>query len=334
VNILVWHVHGSWTTALVQGRHRYLLPVLPEHGRWGGGRPAAWDWPASAVEVPVGELADADVDVVVLQRPEEWELAERWLGRTPGRDIPVVYLEHNAPREHAATSRHPVADRDDVLLVHVTHFNRLMWDAGSTRTTVVEHGVVDPGHRYTGELASAAVVVNEPVRRGRVTGTDLLAGFARAALLDVFGMGTDQLEAGPDVRPLGDLPQERMHAEMARRRVYLHPLRWTSLGLSLIEAMQLGMPVVALATTEAVEAVPPGTGYCSTDVDRLARDLRDLVADPELAKELGTEARAHALHRYGLDRFLRDWDAVLGDVNDGHRRPARRPLAAATIGRS
>ena len=51
VNVLVWHVHGSWTTAFVQGPHRYLLPTLPERGPWGGGRPAAWDWPASAVEV-------------------------------------------------------------------------------------------------------------------------------------------------------------------------------------------------------------------------------------------------------------------------------------------
>jgi hypothetical protein len=334
VNILVWHVHGSWTTAFVQGAHRYLLPVLPERGPWGGGRPAAWEWPASAVEVPPQELADADVDLVVLQRPEEWELAARWVGRTPGRDLPAVYVEHNTPRGHAATTRHPMADRDDVLLVHVTHFNELMWDAGSTRTTVVEHGVVDPGHRYTGELAAAAVVVNEPVRRGRITGTDLLPGFAEAVPLDVFGMGTEQLDAGPDVRPVGDIPQHRMHAEMARRRAYLHPLRWTSLGLSLVEAMHLGMPVVALATTEAMEAVPPGTGYCSTDVGRLTRQLLELVAEPELAVELGTEARAHALHRYGLDRFLRDWDGVLADATDGHRSPALRPVAAALIGRS
>jgi len=174
VNILIWHVHGSWTTAFVQGGHRYLLPTLPERGAWGGGRPAAWDWPPNAVEVSPDALADTDVDVVVLQRPEEAALAARWLGRTPGRDVPAVYLEHNAPRGPAATTRHPFADRDDVLLVHVTRFNALMWDAGSTPTTVVEHGVLDPGPRWTGELASAAVCINEPVRRGRITGTDLL----------------------------------------------------------------------------------------------------------------------------------------------------------------
>ncbi|HXV91732.1 MAG TPA: glycosyltransferase family 1 protein, partial [Pseudonocardia sp.] len=245
MNVLVWHVHGSWTTAFVQGSHRYLLPTLPERGPWGGGRPAAWDWPAAAVEVSPRELAGADVDVVVLQRPEEFELTERWLGRRPGRDVPAVYLEHNTPRGHAVTTRHPMADRDDLVVVHVTHFNDLAWDTGSTRTTVVEHGVVDPGPRYTGELAAAAVVVNEPVRRDRITGTDLLAGFAEAVPLDVFGMGTDGLGehlGSAAIRGRGDLPQHRMHAEMARRRVYLHPLRWTSLGLSLIEAMHLAMP--------------------------------------------------------------------------------------------
>jgi hypothetical protein len=314
VNVLFWHVHGSWATSFVQGPHRYLVPTLPERGPWGGGRPAAWDWPASAVETSPEELADADVDVVVLQRPEEFALVRDWLGHEPGRDVPCVYLEHNTPRGPAVETRHPCADRDDLTLVHVTHFNGLAWDTGTTRTRVVEHGVVDPGPLYTGELPRAAVVVNEPVRRGRITGTDLLPALARAADLDVFGMGTEGLRLGDGIRGMGDLPQGRMHAEMARRRVYLHPVRWTSLGLALIEAMHLGMPVVALATTEAHEAVPPGTGYCGTDPARLAEAVRDLVADPERARSTGAAARRHALARYGLGRFLTDWDEVLADA--------------------
>jgi hypothetical protein len=27
LNVLVWHVHGSWTTSFVHRRHRYLLPT-------------------------------------------------------------------------------------------------------------------------------------------------------------------------------------------------------------------------------------------------------------------------------------------------------------------
>jgi hypothetical protein len=314
--VLLWHVHGSWTTSFVQGHHDYLLPTLPEGGPWGLGR-AGRDWPDRVVEVPVAELADTDVDVVVLQRPKEAELARRWLRRT---DVPTVYVEHNTPKGTVPDTRHPMADRPDLLLVHVTHFNQLMWDCGSTPTEVVEHGIVDPGPLYTGELDRAAVVVNEPVRRGRVTGTDLLPRFASSAPLDVFGMGLDglrdRLGLPPDrLAELGDLPTARLHAELARRRLYVHPMRWTSLGLSLLEAMHLGLPVVVLGTTEAARAVPPEAGVVSTSVDDLVRGAAELIADPGAAREMGKRAREFALAEYGLAAFLRRWDHLLTEVS-------------------
>jgi len=313
VRVLLWHVHGAWTTAFVHGEHDYVVPVVPDRGADGRGRARTYAWPEGVRELPPAALGDLDVDVVVLQRPHELdELCERWLGRRPGRDIPAVYVEHNAPQGRIDDMRHPAADRDDLVLVHVTHFNALFWDAGTTPTRVVEHGVVDPGHRYTGEVPHAAVVINEARRRGRVTGTDLLARFAQAAPLDLFGM--DAAGVGASVHPMDDLPQARLHSEMARRRVYLHPIRWTSLGLSLIEAMHLGMPVVALGTTEAHEAVPASAGVVSTRVDTLTDAVGRLVADPDEARARGEAARAAALEHYGLERFLADWDDVLEEV--------------------
>ncbi|WP_256107635.1 glycosyltransferase [Streptomyces sp. ODS05-4] len=319
MDILLWHVHGSWTTAFVQGPHRYLVPVTPDRCPDGLGRARTFPWPDSVVEVTPEELREHPVDLVVLQRPHELELAERWLGgRRPGRDVPAVYLEHNAPDGDVPLTRHPCADRPDLTLVHVTHFNRLFWDCGSTRTEVVEHGVVDPGHLYTGRVARAAVVVNEPVRRGRHTGTDLLPALSEAAPLDVFGMRTEGLAAhlglGEDRVRTADLPQRELHAAMAERRLYLHPVRWTSLGLSLLEAMHLGMPVVALATTEAVEAVPAGAGTLSTRPEVLARAARRYLDDPAAAAEDGARARQAALERYGLKRFLADWERLMTEV--------------------
>jgi Glycosyl transferases group 1 len=308
LNVLVWHVHGSWTTSFVHGRHRYLLPTGP----WGGGRMGR-DWPAGAVEIPAGKVQREPVDVVILQQPDQIQLAERLLH---GRRVPMVYVEHNTPKGDVRHTRHPLADRADIPLVHVTHFNDLMWDSGRAPTTVIEHGIVDPGERYTGELARAGVVINEPVRRGRVTGTDLLPTFARMVPLDIFGMGLDGLyDCGGRLQPHGDLPTDRLHHELARRRVYLHTTRWTSLGLSLIEAMHLGMPVVALATTDALRAVPADAGLISTDVDELADGLRWLVGEPESARRIGKQAREYALAHYGLAKFLGDWDELLMEVS-------------------
>jgi hypothetical protein len=275
------------------------------------------------VERSPAQLREESFDVVVLQRPQELELVRQWTGRTPGRDVPAIYLEHNAPEPHPVNSRHALADRTDIPIVHVTHFNQLFWDNGRARSTVIEHGVPDPGLQYIGDYPHSAVVINEPGRRGRMVGADLLAELAQDAPIDLFGMGGLPATAG--VHQLGDVPQARMHAELAHRRLYLHPVRWTSLGLSLIEAMHLGMPVVALATTEVAEAVPPGAGVVSTDVDVLAAALAELVADRARAEEMGAEARAAALARYGLQRFLGDWETCLAAAAPG--TPQRRAAA-------
>src|SRR2546429_1831473 len=287
MRILLWHVHGSWTTAFVQGGHTYLVPVNAARDAYGRGRARTYPWPDTVREVPPARLRDEDIDVVVLQRPEERELARHWLGRR----VPTVYVEHNTPKGDVPNTRHPMADRDDLTVVHVTHFNELFWDNGGTRTTVIEHGIPDPGHRYTGELARFVVATNEPVRRGRVTGTDLLARFAAIAPLDVYGMGVAGL-ADDRITPYDDPPQRFLHDELARRRAYLHLPRWTSLGLSLLEAMFLGMPVLALAVTEAVRAVPPGAGGLSTPGEELLRAARWVPVAESAAHRLRAPPRA------------------------------------------
>ncbi|MFI9648242.1 glycosyltransferase [Streptomyces sp. NPDC052040] len=319
MNILLWPVRGSWTAAFAQGTHTCLVPVPPNRDAAGPGRPRAGSWPESVREVDPEELRDAEVDLVLLQRPHEPQLAERLLGgRRIGRDLPGIYLEHHTPDGDVPRTRHPFADRSDLTLVHAAHFNRLFWDSGSTRTEVIEPGIADPGHQYTGRLARACVVMDEPVRGARPLGTDLLPALAEAAPLDVYGRGTEGLAARlglPEERcRSAELPQAELHRAMAERRFHLHPVRWASPGLPLLEAMHLGLPVVALATTEVVEAVPRGAGALSTRPEVLARAARHYLHEPEAAAADGARARQAALGRYGLKRFLADWNRVMAEA--------------------
>ncbi|HZE17838.1 MAG TPA: glycosyltransferase, partial [Mycobacterium sp.] len=211
----------------------------------------------------------------------------------------------------------PVADRTDITLVHVTDFNRLMWDNGVAPTAVITHGIIDPGDRYSGELPAAAAMINEPVRRWRVVGTDLLDPLSADVAIDVWGMGTLDLNrpgSTGKVRGRGDVAPPALFEEVARRRVYLHTARWTSLGISLLEAMHLGMPVVAVASTMAPLTVPSEAGVVSADIATLGEALRRYVADPEAARAGGKSARQFALKCFGLDRFLREWDQLVEEV--------------------
>jgi hypothetical protein len=317
LRILMWDVHGGYTDSLLAGSHDYLFLPPDRSGRGGLARYGDSS-PGNAYEVTAEELRDQPPEIALLQRLEEIELCAEHLGRRPGPDLPAIFLEHNTPKTNVPSTRHPLADEPSLLLVHVTHFNQLFWDCGSTRTRVIEHGVADPGLRYTGRLPRLAFVVNEPVRRWRVTGTDLLTHFADFDV-DAFGIDANLL---PDaLRPTqtrvnftGNLKPNQLYDAMAERRAYLHLNRWTSLGLSLIQAMLLGMPVVVLDATEASRAVPTAAGALSGDITELVTTTRALLADPEEAHRRGLIARRAALDRYGLPRFLHDWDLAFKEA--------------------
>jgi hypothetical protein len=314
MRILLWHVHGSWTTAFVQGDHDYVVPVLPDRPSDGLGRARTWDWPASVVELPPEALADPAPDLVVLQRPHEADLLKEWTGLRAGYDVPAIYVEHDTPRGDVDGWRHHLADQTRIPVAHVTHFNAAMWDNGIAPVRVVEHGVLDPGPLWTGELPRLSMSVNEPVRRWRVAGMDLAARVARELPVDVYGMGVDALVARDDAFAGGrheNLVQRDLHDRMAVHRAYLHTYRWTSLGLSLLEAMVLGAPVLVLAATEAGRAVPPDAGLVTCDVDALVATARRWLDDPDEAAAHGRAAREHVLRHYEVHRFLTDWDQLL-----------------------
>jgi hypothetical protein len=307
-DILTWHVHGSYLYYLVQSGHRFYLPVGRDSTPGYGGRAGAFPWPANVVEVPADEVAGLDLDLVVFQSRRNWE-QDQWEVLGPSqRRLPRIYIEHDPPREHPTDTRHWVDD-PDVLLVHVTPFNELMWDSGRTPTRVVDHGVVEPDVRYTGELARGLVVVNNLALRGRRLGRDVFERVREQVPLDLVGMGSE------DLGGLGEVPMTELPGFSARYRFFFNPIRYTSMGLAVCEAMTIGMPIVGLATTEMATAVQNGvSGYVDTDVGVLVEHMRRLLEDRELAVRLGEGARRRARERFGLARFVRDWDEVIAQV--------------------
>lgn len=274
------------------------------------GRVGALPWGDNVREAPVAQIASMDFDAVLYQHRAGWdEDRPRWL--TAGqRALPRLYLEHDPPQQHPTDTLHWVQDAG-ALLVHCTHFNALMWDAGITPTRVVEHGVRPlTDHRWHGEDARGLVVVNHLRRRGRRLGADLYGQWLAEVPLTLVGMGADELPGG-----WGEASQFELPALMASHRFFLHPVRYTSLGLALIEAMLIGQPVVGLATTELATVIRSGdNGFIDHRPAALADAMRQLLRDPGLAREWGERGRRLAQERFNIDRFVADWMRVLQEV--------------------
>jgi glycosyltransferase involved in cell wall biosynthesis len=318
LRILTWHVHGSYLYYLSHAPHEFYLPVIP--GRDGyGGRGHTFPFGPNVHDVPADQVRDLDVDVILYQSRPNWEVDRHDLLSEAQRRLPSIYLEHDPPRMQPTDTRHPVDDAA-VLLVHVTHFNRLMWDSGSTPTVVIEHGVAVPdGVRYTGERPRGVVVVNNLGSRDRRVGPDVFERVRREVPLDLYGMNAEVLGG------VGELAAPELARVEATYRFFFNPIRWTSLGLAVCEAMMLGMPVVGLATTAMATTIENGvTGYVDLDERELIRHMRRLLRDPDEAAALGAAARKVAERRFGIGRFVADWDRALRLVTGTSVAPRRR----------
>ena len=309
MRILTWHIHGSYLYYLTQVPHQFYLPIKPGKPEGYGGKLPGFPWGENVHEVDANEVQNLEFDCILFQSRRNY-LQDQYDILTPEqRQLPRLFLEHDPPREHPTDTQH-VVDDPEVLLVHVTAFNQLMWDSSKTPTRVIDHGVIVPADvQYTGKIPKGIVVVNGLRSRGRRLGLDIFEAVRQEIPLDLVGMGSEALGG------LGEVSHDELPAFMARYRFFFHPIRYTSLGLALCEAMTLGLPIIGLATTELATVIENGTsGYIDTHLPKLIEHMQTLLDDPRHARRLSEGAKWKAQERFNITRFIRDWEDVFAEA--------------------
>jgi glycosyltransferase involved in cell wall biosynthesis len=187
---------------------------------------------------------------------------------------------------------------------------------------VVAAGRLVPVKRYDLLVeAFAKVVAERPEWRLRIHGQGPERANLRAAVA-AHGLGDHVFLMGPHTT---------LETEWAKASVAVVSSAWESFGMTILEAMHAGVPVVATdcphgpgeIITDGSDGllVPPG------DPDALATGLLRLINDPGLRHVLGTAGRA-TVQRYEpatiADRYERLINELLG---------ARRPGLVAGMGR-
>ena len=316
LNILTWHTHGSYLYYLTQVRHRFFVVSKPGRPAGYSGRAGHHPWGDNVIDMPIEGIRNQEFDCIIFQDDHQYLHDQFEFLTADQRRLPRIYLEHDTPREHPTDMRHPVDD-PDMLLVHVTHFNALMWNNGRTPVRVIDHGVmVPPGINYRGLHDRGIVVVNNIAQRGRRLGGDIFNDVRERVPLDLVGMGAESTGG------IGEIQHAQLPAFVADYRFFFNPIRYTSLGLAVLEAMMVGIPVVALGTTEMATVIENGrSGFVDTNVEVLIEHMQELIRDPALAHELGEQGRRNAMERFNIQRFVRDWNTVLAEVTATAMQP-------------
>jgi len=303
VKIFTWHVHGSYLYYLSQGDYDIYIPVNKKKADGYVGRGETFPFGENVIEVEAENVKNLDFDLILFQDDDNYFIHQFEILSIEQRLLPKIYLEHDPPWGHPTNTQHPIQD-PEVLIVHVTHFNRLMWDTGHIKTAVIEHGVMVPPINFKGTLDRGIVVINNLPSRGRLLGLDIFQEVRKHIPLDLVGMGTQEYGIGEVLH--ADLP-----AFISQYRFFFNPIRYTSLGLAILEAMMLGIPVVGLATTELAVTIQNGkNGIVHTDIDYLIAKMKILLDNPQMAHEIGAEGQRTANLHFNIQRFTNDWETL------------------------
>lgn len=95
------------------------------------------------------------------------------------------------------------------------------------------------------------------------------------------------------------------------------PSRWEGLPNALLEALALGLPVVASAVDGVPEVVTDGVTGLLVPPERpdlLAKALRRLAGDPALRASLGGAARALIAEKFTVRRMIANYEAAYAEV--------------------
>jgi glycosyltransferase involved in cell wall biosynthesis len=149
------------------------------------------------------------------------------------------------------------------------------------------------------------------VKRGlRRMGYDIYEEVKKHVPIDLVGMGSKEIGG------LGEIDHKQLPYLASKYRFFFNPIRYTSLGLSICEAMMVGLPILGVATTELVTVVTNGaTGYVDTNIAALILQMQDLIKNPSKARKMSAKAKAYATKRFGIKRFARDWEQVFEEVS-------------------
>ncbi len=148
---------------------------------------------------------------------------------------------------------------------------------------------------------------------------DLINGFAKISslypssalviaggggLFDELAKQVSEMNLGGRVFLLGS--RDDVQRLLGIADIYVNSSNSEGMPVSVLEAMSLGLPVIATSVGDTPYVVQPGTGVLIPpgEPDQIAQALKRLMDSPDECLKLGRAAREHIMHKHGLHAWV------------------------------
>ncbi len=145
------------------------------------------------------------------------------------------------------------------------------------------------------------------------------------ATIDIIGGGPRKKEIEKKILQLGlqdkvtlhgDLHRERVFKMLAESDIFVLTTNYEGFPRSILEAMSMGLPVIATDVGGVKEAVSPECGILIPRADKaeLVKALKKLIEDPEKRKAMGYACYQRAKSEFSLEKMLEATRKVYEEV--------------------
>jgi len=278
------------------------------HAHW------SYEFSLAAIESGLPHLVTChDAPQVVLRHaPDLYRLVRYFMARrvlSQAQNLTAVspYLKNRM--QHY--SRAPIDVVPNPLPVHAEHVAGLSrrFDPARPRIAMVLNGWGTLKNPQPALRSFAALRRTFPAAELNVMGRDYGPGGPAHAWARTHGLDTG-------VRFLGPQPYSTLLSTLAASDLLLHPSLEETFGMSIAEAMSLGVPVVGGASSGAVPWVIGQSGRM-VDVrstDAITQAAIELLSQPKMLSDLSVQAKRTAKARFSPDAVVTDYERCYQQV--------------------
>lgn len=143
--------------------------------------------------------------------------------------------------------------------------------------------------------------------------------------LEYFRQYVEPRLDGDKVKWIGEVNEEERNKLMSEAKCFLHPVSFREpFGLTLIEAMACGCPVVAFGRGSIRELIAQGkTGFVVED----AEEMVEAVASIDVIDR--AECRRHSLENFNAHRMAKGYEAIYSSILSKGKPTPKRPHRTA-----
>lgn len=311
LNILYANNHEAYSATLAKTGHNFYMLQHPKFHKWTVKERALPPnfFILHGQDIPHQLKTDLAFDLVLTQnRIDHYPIMSQIAAQL---SCPLLQMEHTLPW--------PDWDDDTIMRVghipcdhniFVARFSVGTWfhDINDPDVQIIHHGMdTEFWNGWIGGDGKVMTAVWDYVRRDRICGFSLWKEVTQGLKVNPWGETPGLSKMADNSDHLRDLYR---HAS-----VFLNTTLWSSCPFSLLEAMSVGCPIVTTATTSIPEFIEDGVnGFITNDPVVMKERLKELIADKDMALEIGAAGRETVLKQFGQQQFLDAWNKAFWKV--------------------